>query len=352
MEDIDIMQLMKRNDSIFYKLTRENENSTTELLCNLLRSKYIRDLCLKFFVIPEDIIKTIGINNIHTQYYDKELGIPDIVIKGKNYCYIIENKIKVETDLTLNQKGNYIKLLKKSGTENIGLRFLVPEKYPPEKINELKEIYHEDDLLVKTWKEFLDHLYEHEIQKESILVNEVLNYFCALLGYSSCEDTKLTPYEVAMLYNPRDIFESLKLMDKVCNTIKVIEEDIMAVLGSCFNPGADCFSIQNSNRIGKSFLYNRKECVFIGLNFNLINHDIIYINDKPKKADAYIYSVTLFRKCLKDNFEINRDDYYYNDGDFIYIPLNEKNLLSENKEELLKKELEKIIEDVVLKNVS
>jgi hypothetical protein len=56
-----------RQSNIFYRITRDNENSSTELLCNLLRSKYIRDICLRYFDIPEILLDKIDIHNIHTQ---------------------------------------------------------------------------------------------------------------------------------------------------------------------------------------------------------------------------------------------------------------------------------------------
>jgi hypothetical protein len=90
---------MKRDDNIFYRLTKENENSTTELLCNLLRTKYIRNICLKFFGIPDKIIEGITIHNINTQKLSRTEGIPDIIIQDTDCYYIIENKIRINTGL-------------------------------------------------------------------------------------------------------------------------------------------------------------------------------------------------------------------------------------------------------------
>ena len=80
---------MTRENNIFYRLTKENENTTTELLCNLLRTKYIRNICLRYFDISEEIIENISIENISTQKsFDKE-GILDIIIQNKDSYYII-----------------------------------------------------------------------------------------------------------------------------------------------------------------------------------------------------------------------------------------------------------------------
>jgi hypothetical protein len=322
-----------RQSNIFYRITRDNENSSTELLCNLLRSKYVRDICLRYFGIPENLLDKIDIHNIHTQKKFDELGIPDIIIKGDDYFYIIENKIRVNTGLTENQEENYIDIINKHSKAHSKYIFLVPEEYG---ISKLEEKY-KSIIIIKTWEELLKRLRKHEIHKESILINEALNYFSTLLNISSCEDIKLTPYEVAMFYNPRDILESMNLLNKVYDMIKKIEDDILKIDKNRFTPGDDRHSLSD-NEIGKYFNYDKKESIFIGLNLYLINKKDVYIKKENKNISDYIFSVR-FRKGMLKEDDVEKIVDYCSDGDSIYIPLNMKILLEDNNKELLKKEI-------------
>jgi hypothetical protein len=260
--------------SIFYRLTNENENSSTELLCNLLRTKYVRDICLKFLGIPENILDKINYNNIIRQKKIGESAIFDIRIEGNDYYYI----------------------------------------------------------------------------------NEVLDYFCKLMNISSCEDNKLTPYEVAMFYNPKDIFNSINCLQKINDIIEAVEIDILKIFNNLLVQSQkwqiNDLKPNNSKAIGKSYNYaGMAESIFIGLSLDLLNNNEIYFkNDKNNKVDDYIFSVAI----RKSQFNIEKINNYCDDQIWIYIPLNKKILIDDNEENIkenLKKEIKEILENVFSNNI-
>jgi hypothetical protein len=80
-----------REHSLFYKLTHENENAATELLCNLCwydeyRKIIFEGLCLNDFPINFDDIQT-------QQSISKSRKLPDITIENDQIKVYIENKV-------------------------------------------------------------------------------------------------------------------------------------------------------------------------------------------------------------------------------------------------------------------
>jgi hypothetical protein len=87
------------------------------------------------------------------------------------------------------------------------------------------------------------------------VINESINYLINVILHKDSlynEDNILSPYEVAMLYNPKDVIESLKLCSKIFGKIKSIEDDLLKVKEFSLKPSADCGSINNCE-IGKYF---------------------------------------------------------------------------------------------------
>lgn len=338
---------MERNDSIFYKMTKENENSTTELLCNLFRTKYIRDICLEFLGIPKDILGEIELSNISTQCDYNEDGIPDIVIENRNVYYIIENKITKNTKLQKTQKTAYVDLIFNSKKKYTGYIFLIPETYVHEtEIIDMKQL-NKITITIKHWNLFLDHLYKMEIQKESLLVGEALNYLYNLLPQKPVTNTILTPYEVAMMYNMYDVYNSLSFVSKLLKLIENTEGEIISKLGDSFS--ASDWRIKHDDLMarGKYINYNGNQYIFIGLNFDIIGN---------KDGIGYVYSIALSTDALKEKSALKIDHKYnrhidVGDG-WLYFKLNEKNLLKENQEQAFVDEIVEIIQEVFLKNLA
>ncbi len=62
---------MSLENTVFYRLTDENENSCTQLLANIMRTKFVRDIILKFLCgnISDEILDSIRENCIETQLH-------------------------------------------------------------------------------------------------------------------------------------------------------------------------------------------------------------------------------------------------------------------------------------------
>jgi hypothetical protein len=347
---------MTRGRNIFYKLTKENEDSTSDLFCNLLRSKFIRYICLKYFEIPEIIIENIKIENITTRKKTNE-GIPDIFIKNNECFYIIENKIKLDTVLQENQKSSYMDFFKELGMNNFGYIFIVPENYKHE--SEILDLIKKNYFIkIFYWEKFLKYLLDFEIQNEAPIINESLNYLIEIILNKTSlynEDIFLTPYEVAMLYSPKDVFESLNLCNKIFLKIKSLESDI---LGGIYNisPDDEYFEIKNPDFIGKHFRYKDNDSSFcIGLNLKLMRDNVKDILDNTKKPSEYFFSISFNKKYLKSEFYISNEHFkdmdHFDDVEWIYIPLNRKHLLEDDNGELIKSDIVEIVRKVIDNNI-
>ncbi len=117
---------MSRDNNIFYNLVT-NENSATELLCNLFQfDPFIKLFCV-LIGLEED--KTyFEYQDVESQYDFSDKGIPDIFIKNDNYAIMVEIKIN-NTSLTNNQPSSYLNALAELEIENKYLIFLVPRTY-------------------------------------------------------------------------------------------------------------------------------------------------------------------------------------------------------------------------------
>jgi hypothetical protein len=320
--------------SIFHRITNQNENTSTEILCNLFRNKYFRDICLSFFGLPENAIKTIKSEHCSTQQKLLNIGIPDLIIQNNEVFYIIENKIKRDTPLQSSQTTSYVDVIKKDCHDEKGLIFLIPHDY--EHVNEIVTAQKSCRFIsISYWEEFLKFLYD------SAVVKEALDFLCNLIIIEPVE-TNLTPYEVAMMYNPKDVVESISLIQKVYELIKKTEPIILSKLGKNFSEFHDCFKFNINADTGFYFNYKKNEdAIFIGLCLNLIESE-------DKGQWDYFFSVAFDVKALKKQGkdDITTKHLCYNGGDWIYFKMDRKLLLSKNQEEVFVENVCKIINKV------
>lgn len=333
---------MDRETSIFYRMTDQNENSTTELLCNLFRFKYFRDICLEYWGIEKDFIDEITLENISSQNSTDNSGMPDIVINtDKLICYV-ENKIKQNTGLQENQKINYPKnLLKFRETlgKNIRYIFLIPKDYAHEK--EISEIINNYKDFTKKiyWHDFLFHLYNKELDVESPIIKEGLNYFSELVPVDEQIDTNLNPREVVIMYNPKTINDVLNFLEKIRKIIKGSLEIVADEMGKddyCLG------GLQNDIwGQGYKFKYKNKESIWVG------------ITPGYYENEDFVYSVTLLKKHLKENYKIDSNEFKYDsdaDDEWIYIAINKDLFVEDDKEKKLANEIIKILKNVFIEN--
>jgi hypothetical protein len=318
-------------------MTYQNENSTTELLCNLFRTKYFRDICLEYFGIKKEFLEEILLENISSQYTTNSSGRPDIVIETDNLLYIIENKIKRDADLQETQKYNYPEFLLKF-EKTIGYIFLIPKKYEHE--SEIDEIIKKYTFARKYyWDDFLSYLYNKELHIESPIIDEGLNYFSKTVSTDETIDTDLNSREVVIMYNPKTISETLKLVEKVRKIVKKSLELIVKKIGADYS-----FGTEQKDQWGQGWYLNyktKKDSIFVGLNPSLYEME----------NSIFVFSIALSKKHLKEDIKIDDKAFrYYSDDEWLYIAIERDLLVEENKENLLADEILKIINNIYAKN--
>lgn len=312
---------MIERSSIFYRMTCENEDATSELLVNLMREKYLRDIVLRWFLKNlcnsekteniQVILDKIHASDIKTQE-SSEYGRPDIVIETSENYFIIENKIRTRTDLQNNQIENYKKLLQKKSRARNALFFLVPKGYVHEQ--ELKNLKESEPELVFVcyWNDLLEYLYEQEIAKTSPVVAESLEYLKNTIDTLNQDafETILKPYEVAMLYSPKEIYSVFALSEKILKLSGNFVEGLKNKLTSKVVPGKPQ---ENKVAIGRYFHVDNSS-YFIGLNQFMANVSSSY--------EDFVFSICVFIE--KDAFIKKADETMIKDGQYINLWTDKK----------------------------
>lgn len=97
---------MPRPQDVFYNLVT-NENSTTQLLSNLLQFDDFRAVFLGL-ILPGVVPSEVVWGDIDTQIAYDNCGLSDIRIRNKSVLAPIEVKVGRHTDCTENQPKGYI----------------------------------------------------------------------------------------------------------------------------------------------------------------------------------------------------------------------------------------------------
>jgi hypothetical protein len=330
---------MERATSIFYKMTRRDENSVTELLCNLFRIKYFRDICLEFLGIDKKFLDEISLENIKTQFKTDKSGIPDMVIETANLQYIIENKIQPSVDLQENQKENYTDFLlkfQKIQGKHIGYIFLIPEDYGYE--DEIEEIKQKHTFVQKYyWQDFLKYLYNKELDKDSPIIKEGLQYFSEFIQKDET-DLALNIREVAIMYDPKTIYGVLGLVEKVRGIVENSLEKVVKKMGDNYSEGS---GQNDQNGQGWELMYKKRGAIFVGINPSLCD----------EQNGDFVFSIALLKKHLKENTIIDSNKFkHFSDDEYIYICIDRKLFIEDDKEQLLADEIINILKNVYEKN--
>jgi len=341
---------MDRNTSIFYKMTRENENSTTQLLYNILRAKYLRHIVLKYFGIAPEAINEITQDDIKPQQSEEDIGIPDIIIENYNSYYIIENKIRVDTRLRESQKSDYIEKIKEKNKKYNGYIFIIPKDYKKESIENIQKDKGYKVTIIE-WQDFINYLKEMEL--DSPIIKESIEYLSEVILGCPVNNT-LTIEEINIFYNPQNIYYSLSILKKYHNLINNNEEIFIKSLGNDFSPSDWAYDfydvdLYHLNLKGKFINYNKKQCIFYGFDLNLITP----YDDKKNK---YVFSVSFDMKYLdmnklKKDKEIGKYGIPIENKDWIYIKTDITKIINDSKGEEYFKEVTEIINNVFLKNL-
>lgn len=121
---------MERLENIFFNLAK-NENTMTELLCNILRFDRVRQPIFELLLSPK-VASQIRYEDIKTQTkLTVGNGRPDIEIINEIVRAFVEVKVNVGLGCTENQPGTYIKELRKGPTDGrlLFFVFLVPKRW-------------------------------------------------------------------------------------------------------------------------------------------------------------------------------------------------------------------------------
>ena len=97
---------MPRVQNVFHNIVTD-ENSTTELLCNLLRFDDFRAPFLKL-ILPDFDSSEIAWDHIETQIDHGKFGRPDIQIRNGSLLALIEVKVVASLDTTKNQPDGFV----------------------------------------------------------------------------------------------------------------------------------------------------------------------------------------------------------------------------------------------------
>jgi hypothetical protein len=118
---------MARTSNVFHNLVTD-EDSTTELLCNLMQFAAFRRPLLTQ-ILSEKSAAQVTFEDIDTQLDLKGSGRADIVIKNDEILALVEVKVTQFQGLTDNQPKGYFSYLLKDKTPKRWLLFLVPQAW-------------------------------------------------------------------------------------------------------------------------------------------------------------------------------------------------------------------------------
>jgi len=171
-------------DNIFNNLVKD-EDSFTELLCNMFKYDYFRYVFFDY----------IGIDNREIFEYDTQYrtgnlqknGRPDIVIFSEQDFIFIEIKVG-DTPLTRNQPKGYIKELSYKKIEHKKLFFIIPRKYKFEQVLINRFIKYKINNIsteILYWEDFFEFLKKNSIFKINDFCAEYYNLIKNWYGYEN-----------------------------------------------------------------------------------------------------------------------------------------------------------------------
>ncbi len=333
---------MERKDSILYRATKENEDSISELLCNLMREKYVRDIFLIHLGIPQEIVKDIKFDDISSQVDLKENGKPDICLENKDALIYIENKIGRDTQLQANQIYSYPNTLKSSNKKHYQMIYLIPKGY--KHLAEIDTVCKGNGFCKKIfWDDFLINVSKHEIAESNLVFRDCFRFLENKL-LSKSISIKFKPEEIVIMYNAKDLKTAnnffIKLKQVIDKADKIIVEELNKE-SKDFSHGNWCFDEGNENEKGKCLNYKGKQEIFYGLNLNLV----------PKHQE-FLLSVAIISKnidCKRmEDLQKEKEIFQDNECEWTYIKMDKYNLTDDESGEAFAKNVVEIIKSLLL----
>jgi hypothetical protein len=218
--------MRSRSKNIFWRIVN-NEDSTTELLCNLFQFDEFKNIFLQLLCDKGIEIPDIDFDSVNAQC-STEFGRPDIVIEGNDHILAIENKTDVNRELTSQQPEGYLKFLVDKPQKNKAILFLIPKGYKEEE--KIKEYQKKSDIVhinIIYWEEFLQTLKASKLQDHGTIFKHFIELINGWFGYETITFSK-EEYD-SMKYTPK----LLKLIDNVAGVIgKSFKTSLESEVGS------------------------------------------------------------------------------------------------------------------------
>lgn len=217
---------MPRDENIFYNVVRD-ENSLSELLCNLLQFSPFKSLFGNILAEKLGFAVDFDYEDVRTQDSLGSKGIPDISITTDDCLVLIENKIDSNTSLTANQPQSYLEYLEaENDFKHRGLLFILPSDYAhlTELQRRIKNLSHSrrsngTAFAVLQWEEIHQALAQSGLSE----LNSIFDHFSSLLtGWFSTQSITFNGGEIQMLYNkeiPALYLKMTGLVDEVKNKL-------------------------------------------------------------------------------------------------------------------------------------
>jgi hypothetical protein len=210
---------MVRNN-LFQNIVND-ENSFTELLCNLLS---LKDLQFK-----EKFFKFLGIKNpeeydFDTQYRtDKEQnnGRPDLIISSNETIFFIENKVN-NTRLTKNQPKGYLKELVQMDCKEKNLYFIIPKYYShKDELNDRLIKFNKDSKIctkILFWDDFFEKWKREDFSEK----NDILFHFFQLIKEWFGYDHIILPKKGDIEMNVKEFGKQLFDFELTVSTVEAL----------------------------------------------------------------------------------------------------------------------------------
>lgn len=205
---------MPRAESIFFNLVTE-ENSATELLCNLMRFTAFRRAVLGRLISP-DIATDIHYEDIDTQNRALGCGQPDLVVQNNRLCALVEVKVRPDQGCTDNQPDKYFeRLVRVEGGVERWLVFLVPRtwKYYRETLERLNALRCTNggevvNVAIVSWEEILEVIRDGDLTLLSPIIAE---FHQLMSGWFSPRIIRFSLEEARVLFSQETANAVIKL---------------------------------------------------------------------------------------------------------------------------------------------
>jgi len=341
-----------RENNIFFNLVK-NETSLTEVFCNFMQYKTIRDTFLNFVVLKSNNVNfdndLVKYDNFYTEKdfgfskedKTKKLGRGDLVLNYKGLDYIFELKIEINTRLTENQPKNYLKYLKEQNEDNFKKRlfFILPKGYWHKE--EIKSNIINEHILY--WEDILKEIKNKELHK----INPLVNDFCNILDYRwfYFQEINFNKKEIELIIHKKETAMNNqivpKMMRKLFSIVNGASEKIK-YLKKEDEQYEDWFGYVVDN---KKYNIHENYIVWFGVDYELWEKEgyplTIQVDSENDEEIKKILKLTINNNKIK-KFEYQKDE--DEEGSIIYYFELDNKLFEQNKDNIIEKFRDKILE--------